>query len=80
MCVWHLSGKEIGLRKSAEPVKIKVKLNAVFPRMKQYKLLSVAEEGMKLVIDQMIEQGILSEVLRSPEQSMQFTSDGNQKA
>ena len=65
MC-WDFTGKEIGLIKSAEPVKIRVKPDAVYPRTRQVKLSKKAEEGMKHVINQMLEQGILKEVWSSP--------------
>ncbi|KAJ1194467.1 hypothetical protein NDU88_003755, partial [Pleurodeles waltl] len=34
--VWDLTGKEVGLIKGVEPVKVDVKPNAVFPQVPQY--------------------------------------------
>ena len=64
--VWDFTGKDIGLIKSAEPVKIQVKPNAILPRIKQYKLSKEAEEDMQPVREHVIDQGILKQVLSSP--------------
>ena len=53
--VWDFTGKEIGLIKSAEPVKIRVKPDAIYPCTSQYNVSMEAEEGIKHVITQMLE-------------------------
>ena len=67
--VQDFTGKEIGLIKSAEPVKIRVKPDAIYSGTKYYKLSKEAEKGMKPEINKMLEQGILKEVLSSTHNS-----------
>ena len=47
-------------------MKIQVKERAKLPIIRLYKLSKEAEDGMRLVIDQMVEQGILRQVVSSP--------------
>ncbi|KAJ1171074.1 hypothetical protein NDU88_002945 [Pleurodeles waltl] len=49
--VWDLSGKDIGLTKGVEPVKLTVKPNAVFPKTPQYHMAPDVIEGFTPVIE-----------------------------
>ncbi|KAJ1193221.1 hypothetical protein NDU88_002525 [Pleurodeles waltl] len=64
--VWDLMGKEVGLIKGVEPVKVSVKPNAVFPQVPQYHMVQdVLIKVLQLIAD-FVKQEVLKEVMSSP--------------
>ncbi|KAJ1175331.1 hypothetical protein NDU88_000619 [Pleurodeles waltl] len=63
---WDLTGKEVGLIKGVEPVKVTVKPNAVFPQLPQYHMTQDVLMKVDQIIADFVKQGVLKEVLRSP--------------
>ncbi|KAJ1116718.1 hypothetical protein NDU88_004924 [Pleurodeles waltl] len=64
--VWDLTGKEVGLIKGVEPVKVQVKPNAVFPQVPQYHMAQDVLIQVAQIIADFVKQGVLKEVLSSP--------------
>ncbi|KAJ1138389.1 hypothetical protein NDU88_004775 [Pleurodeles waltl] len=64
--VWYLTGKEVGLIKGVEPVKVQVKPNAVFLQVPQYHMAQDALIQVSQIIADFVKQGVLKEVLSSP--------------
>ncbi|KAJ1157310.1 hypothetical protein NDU88_010025 [Pleurodeles waltl] len=64
--VWDLTGKEVGLIKGVEPVKVEVKPNAVFPQVPQYHTAQDVLIQVAQIIADFVKQGVLKEVLSSP--------------
>ncbi|KAJ1118345.1 hypothetical protein NDU88_006537 [Pleurodeles waltl] len=64
--VWNLTGKEVGLIKGVEPVKVSVKPNAVFPQIPQYHMVQDVLIKVAQIIAEFVKQGVLKEVLSSP--------------
>ncbi|KAJ1135458.1 hypothetical protein NDU88_001898 [Pleurodeles waltl] len=64
--VWDLTGKEVGLIKGVEPVKVQVKPNAVFPQVPQYHMAQDVLIQVSQIIVDFVKQGVLKEVLSSP--------------
>ncbi|KAJ1155143.1 hypothetical protein NDU88_007878 [Pleurodeles waltl] len=64
--VWDLTGKEVGLIKGVEPVKVQVKPNAVFPQIPQYHMAQDVLIQVSQIIADFVKQGVLKEVLSSP--------------
>ncbi|KAJ1115559.1 hypothetical protein NDU88_003782 [Pleurodeles waltl] len=64
--VWDLTGKEVGLIKGVEPVKVQVKPNAVFPQVPQYHVAQDVLIEVSQIIADFLKQGVLKEVLSSP--------------
>ncbi|KAJ1198506.1 hypothetical protein NDU88_002347 [Pleurodeles waltl] len=64
--VWDLTGKEVGLIKGVEPVKVQVKPNAVFPQVPQYHMAQDVLIQVLQIIADFVKQGVLKEVLSSP--------------
>ncbi|KAJ1176340.1 hypothetical protein NDU88_001622 [Pleurodeles waltl] len=64
--VWDLTGKEVGLIKGVEPVKVQVKPNAVFPQVPQYHLAQDVLIQVAQIIADFVKQGVLKEVMSSP--------------
>ncbi|KAJ1190758.1 hypothetical protein NDU88_000080 [Pleurodeles waltl] len=64
--VWDLTGKEVGLIKGVEPVKVQVKPNAVLPKVPQYHMAQDALIQVSQIIADFVKQGVLKEVLSSP--------------
>ncbi|KAJ1108983.1 hypothetical protein NDU88_006353 [Pleurodeles waltl] len=64
--VWDLTGKEVGLIKGVEPVKVTIKPNAVFPQLPQYKMTQYVLTKVAQIIADFVKQGVLKEVLSSP--------------
>ncbi|KAJ1107906.1 hypothetical protein NDU88_005293 [Pleurodeles waltl] len=63
--VWDLTGKEVGLIKGVEPVKVQVKPNAVFPQVLQYHMAQDVLIQVSQIIADFVKQGVLKEVLSS---------------
>ncbi|KAJ1203484.1 hypothetical protein NDU88_007269 [Pleurodeles waltl] len=64
--VWDLIGKEVGLIKGVEPVKVEVKPNAVFPQILQYHMAQDVLIQVTQIIVYFVKQGVLKEVMSSP--------------
>ncbi|KAJ1152668.1 hypothetical protein NDU88_005443 [Pleurodeles waltl] len=64
--VWDLTGKEVGLIKGVEPVKVRVKPNAVFPQVPQYHMAQDVLIKVSQLIADFVKQGVLKEVMSSP--------------
>ncbi|KAJ1106094.1 hypothetical protein NDU88_003497 [Pleurodeles waltl] len=64
--VWDLTGKEVGLIKGVEPVKVEVKPNAVFPQVPQYHMAQDVLIQVTQIIADFVKQGVLKEVMSSP--------------
>ncbi|KAJ1091547.1 hypothetical protein NDU88_004667 [Pleurodeles waltl] len=64
--VWDLTGKEVGLIKGVEPVKVQIKPNAVFPQVPQYHMTQDVLIEVSQIIADFLRQGVLKEVLSSP--------------
>ncbi|KAJ1155397.1 hypothetical protein NDU88_008127 [Pleurodeles waltl] len=64
--VWDLTGKEEGLIKGVEPVKVEVKPNAVFPQVPQYHMAQDVLIQVTQKIADFVKQGVLREVMSSP--------------
>ncbi|KAJ1173345.1 hypothetical protein NDU88_005181 [Pleurodeles waltl] len=64
--VWDLTGKEVGLTKGVEPVKVQVKLNAVFSQIPQYHMAQDVLIQVGQIIADFVKQGVLKEVMSSP--------------
>ncbi|KAJ1089009.1 hypothetical protein NDU88_002163 [Pleurodeles waltl] len=64
--VWDLTGKEVGLIKGVEPVKVNVKPNAVFPQVPQYHIAQDVLIKVAQLIAEFMKQGVLKEVMSSP--------------
>ncbi|KAJ1157836.1 hypothetical protein NDU88_010533 [Pleurodeles waltl] len=64
--VWDLTGKEVGLIKGVEPVKVSVKSNAVFPQVLQYHMAQDVLIKVAQLIAEFVKQGVLKEVMSSP--------------
>ncbi|KAJ1208196.1 hypothetical protein NDU88_003582 [Pleurodeles waltl] len=64
--VWDLIGKEVGLIKGVEPVKVQVKPNAVFPQVPQHHMAQDVLIEVSQIIADFLKQGVLKEVLSSP--------------
>ncbi|KAJ1216997.1 hypothetical protein NDU88_004594 [Pleurodeles waltl] len=63
--VWDLTGKEVGLIKGVEPVKVQVKPNAVFPQVPQYHMAQDVLIQVSQIIADFVKQGVLKEVMSS---------------
>ncbi|KAJ1089608.1 hypothetical protein NDU88_002759 [Pleurodeles waltl] len=63
--VWDLRGKEVGLIKGVEPVKVNVKPNAVFPQVLQYHMAQHVLSKVAQLIAGFVKQGVLKEVMSS---------------
>ncbi|KAJ1119615.1 hypothetical protein NDU88_007800 [Pleurodeles waltl] len=57
--VWDLTGKEVGLIKGVEPVKVQVKPNAVFPQVPQYHMTQDVLIQVAQIIPDFAKQGVL---------------------
>ncbi|KAJ1090286.1 hypothetical protein NDU88_003421 [Pleurodeles waltl] len=64
--VWDMTGKEVGLVKGVEPVKVTVKPNVTFPQTPQYHMAQDTLMKVAQLIDEFVKQGVLKEVLSSP--------------
>ncbi|KAJ1192662.1 hypothetical protein NDU88_001968 [Pleurodeles waltl] len=64
--VWDLTGKEVGLIKGVELVKVQIKPNAVFPQVPQYHMTQDVLIELSQIIADFLRQGVLKEVLSSP--------------
>ncbi|KAJ1208909.1 hypothetical protein NDU88_004292 [Pleurodeles waltl] len=64
--VWDFTGKEVGLIKGVEPVKVKVKPNAVFSHVPQYHMAQDVLIQVTQIIADFVKQGVLKEVMSSP--------------
>ncbi|KAJ1124958.1 hypothetical protein NDU88_003401 [Pleurodeles waltl] len=64
--VWDMTGKEVGLVKGVEPVKVTVKPNVIFPQTPQYHMAQDTLMKVAQLIDEFVKQGVLKEVLSSP--------------
>ncbi|KAJ1178838.1 hypothetical protein NDU88_004080, partial [Pleurodeles waltl] len=64
--VWDLTGKEVGLIKGVEPIKITLKPNAVFPQLPQYNVPQDVLMKVAQITGDFLKQGVLKEVLSSP--------------
>ncbi|KAJ1213637.1 hypothetical protein NDU88_001269 [Pleurodeles waltl] len=64
--VWDMTGKEVGLMKGVEPVKVTVKTNAIFPQTPQYHMAQDTLMKVAQLIDEFVKQGVLKEMLSSP--------------
>ncbi|KAJ1098569.1 hypothetical protein NDU88_003677 [Pleurodeles waltl] len=64
--VWDLTGKEVGLLKGVEPVKVDVNPNAVFPQVPQYHMAQDVLIQVTQIIADFVKQGVLKEVMSSP--------------
>ncbi|KAJ1214748.1 hypothetical protein NDU88_002365 [Pleurodeles waltl] len=64
--VWDLTGKEVGLIKGVEPVKVQIKPNAVFPQVPQYHMPQDVFIQVSQIIVDFVKQGVLKEALSSP--------------
>ncbi|KAJ1205042.1 hypothetical protein NDU88_000477 [Pleurodeles waltl] len=64
--VWDMTGKEVGLVKGIEPVKVTVKPNVTFPQTPQYHMAQDTLMKVAQLIDEFVKQGVLKEVLSSP--------------
>ncbi|KAJ1215714.1 hypothetical protein NDU88_003322 [Pleurodeles waltl] len=64
--VWDMTGKEVGLVKGVEPVKVTVKPNVTFPQTPQYHVAQDTLMKVAQLIDEFVKQGVLKEVLSSP--------------
>ncbi|KAJ1215031.1 hypothetical protein NDU88_002641 [Pleurodeles waltl] len=64
--VWDLTGKEIGLIKGVELVKVLIKLNLMFPQIPQYHMPQDIIEKVARIIAEFVNQGVLKEVMSSP--------------
>ncbi|KAJ1206785.1 hypothetical protein NDU88_002183 [Pleurodeles waltl] len=64
--VWDLTGKEVGLIKGVEPIKITLKPNAEFPHLPQYNMAKDVLMKVAQIIGDFLKQGVLKEVLSSP--------------
>ncbi|KAJ1092899.1 hypothetical protein NDU88_006009 [Pleurodeles waltl] len=64
--VWDMTGKEVGLVKGVEPVKVTVKPNVNFPQTPQYHMPQDTLMKVAQLIDDFLKQGVLKEVLSSP--------------
>ncbi|KAJ1180682.1 hypothetical protein NDU88_005899 [Pleurodeles waltl] len=64
--VWDLTGKEVGLIKGVEPVKVSVKPNAVFPQVPQYHMAQDVLIKVAQLIADFVKQGVLKKVMSSP--------------
>jgi len=56
--VWA-DGKTVGQAQNAIPIVVKLKDPHLFPRQKQYPLKSEVKEGLKPIIENLKEQGLL---------------------
>ncbi|KAJ1217588.1 hypothetical protein NDU88_005182 [Pleurodeles waltl] len=63
--VWDLTGKEVGLIKGVEPVKVSVKPNAVFSQVPQYHMAQDVIIQVAQLIADFVKQGALKEVMSS---------------
>ena len=57
--VWASSSNDVGLIKTAEPAQILLKKNASLPRVSQYPLSQEKREGIRPVIQSLLNQGII---------------------
>ncbi|KAJ1191989.1 hypothetical protein NDU88_001302 [Pleurodeles waltl] len=64
--VWDLTGKEVGLIKGVEPIKITLKPNVEFPKLPQYNMAQDVMMKVAQIIGDFLKQGVLKEVLSSP--------------
>ncbi|KAJ1173216.1 hypothetical protein NDU88_005055 [Pleurodeles waltl] len=64
--VWDLTGKEVGLIKGVEPVKVDLKPNAVVPQVPQYHIAQDVLIQVTQIIADFVKQGVLKEVMSSP--------------
>ncbi|KAJ1091214.1 hypothetical protein NDU88_004341 [Pleurodeles waltl] len=64
--VWDLTGKEVGLIKGVEPVKVEVKLNEVIPQVPQCHMAQDVCIQVAQIITDFVKQGVLKEVMSSP--------------
>ncbi|XP_069059599.1 interleukin-1 receptor accessory protein-like [Pleurodeles waltl] len=72
--VWDLTGKEVGLIKGVEPVKVDVKPNAVFPQVPQYHMAQVVLIQVMQITADFVKQGVLKE-FKIPRQGLQLVSN-----
>ncbi|KAJ1124581.1 hypothetical protein NDU88_003031 [Pleurodeles waltl] len=63
--VWDLTGKEVGLIKGVELIRITLKPNAVFPQLPQYNMPQDVLMEVAKIIGDFLKQGALKEVLSS---------------
>ncbi|KAJ1131716.1 hypothetical protein NDU88_010049 [Pleurodeles waltl] len=59
--VWDMTGKEVGLVKGVEPVKVTVKPNVTFPQTPQYHMAQDTLMKVAQLIDEFVKQGVLKE-------------------
>ncbi|KAJ1135042.1 hypothetical protein NDU88_001487 [Pleurodeles waltl] len=64
--VWDLTGKEVGLIKGVEPVKVNVKPNSAFLQIPQYHMAQDILIKVAQIIADFVKQEVLKEVLSSP--------------
>ncbi|KAJ1116727.1 hypothetical protein NDU88_004933 [Pleurodeles waltl] len=64
--VWDLTGKEVGLIKGVDLVKVEVKPNALFPQVPQYHMAQDVLIQVAKIIADFVKQGVLKKVLSSP--------------
>ncbi|KAJ1128754.1 hypothetical protein NDU88_007129 [Pleurodeles waltl] len=64
--VWDLTGKEVGLIKGVEPVKVSGKPNVAFPQVPQYHMAQDVLIKVAQLIADFVKQGVLKEVKSSP--------------
>ncbi|KAJ1164639.1 hypothetical protein NDU88_005073 [Pleurodeles waltl] len=64
--VWDMTGKEVGLIKGAEAVKVTIKPNVNFPQTPQYHMPQDILMKVAQLIDEFVKQRVLKEVLSSP--------------
>ncbi|KAJ1216451.1 hypothetical protein NDU88_004053 [Pleurodeles waltl] len=64
--VWDLTGKEVGLVRRVEPIKITLKPNVVFPQLPQYNMAQNVLMKVAQIIGDFLKRGVLKEVLSSP--------------
>ncbi|KAJ1202486.1 hypothetical protein NDU88_006285 [Pleurodeles waltl] len=67
--VWDLTGKEVGLIKGVEPIKITLKPNVVFPQLPPYNMAEDVLMKVAQIIGDFLKQGVLKEVLSRPSNS-----------
>ncbi|KAJ1125207.1 hypothetical protein NDU88_003642 [Pleurodeles waltl] len=63
--VWDLTGKEVGLIRGVEPIKITLKPNVVFPQIPQYNMAQDVLMKVTQIIGDFLKQGVMEEVLSS---------------
>ncbi|KAJ1201396.1 hypothetical protein NDU88_005207 [Pleurodeles waltl] len=64
--VWDRKGKEVGLIKGVEPIKVTLKPNVVFLQLPQYNMPQDVLMKIAQIIGDFVKQGVLKEVLSSP--------------